>query len=201
MSKIDKLTELFAEFPGIGPRQASRFVYSLLRRGNSYRNELATLIQELGVHSSQCKQCFRFFESNGSTTCSLCSAPNRERKTLMVVEKDSDLSAIEKSHVYDGMYFVLGGTLTVLEKEPEKRIRINALKERITTDDSIKEIILAFSLTPQGEHTLEYVQNALRGLGSSHIITTLGRGVSTGTELEYIDSETMGNALKNRNNT
>jgi len=118
----------------------------------------------------------------------------------MVIEKDSDLESINKSQVYNGKYFILGGLVPIVEKNTNKRVRINELIKKIQNTKEIKEIILAFSLNPQGNHTDFYIRNQLRDIAkSSNIkISSLGRGLSTGTELEYSDNDTLKNALKNR---
>jgi recombination protein RecR len=121
----------------------------------------------------------------------------------MIIARDSDLEAVEKSGVYNGLYFVLGGIVPILEKEPEKRVRLKELKRRVHGDPisgKLAEIILSMSVTPDGEHTAEVVRVFLeKNAASSKIkITVLGKGLSTGTELEYSDTETLKNALKNR---
>ncbi len=203
MDIIEKLTEIFKEFPGIGERQAKRFVYFLMSRNPEYTSNLSSLIKELKKEISQCKECFKFFliKTNKSTICEICANPNVDSSTLMIVEKDSDLESINKSRVYDGKYFILGGLVPIVEKNTNKRIRINELIERIKKDSTIlKEIILAFSLSPQGNHTDFYVRNQIinitEPLGIK--ISSLGRGLSTGTELEYSDNDTLKNAFKNR---
>jgi recombination protein RecR len=117
----------------------------------------------------------------------------------MIVAKDVDLDAIEKSRVYDGHYFVLGGSLPLFDKELESKIRSKELLRRIESGvkTGLKEIILALSLNAEGEHTRESVESLLSPLVNKHGIEiyTLGRGLSTGTELEYSDSETIKNAL------
>ena len=117
----------------------------------------------------------------------------------MIVARDSDLEAIEKSGVYHGLYFILGGVVPILEKEPEKRIRLKELKSRLK-DPSPSEIILSMSATPDGEHTAEIVKAFLEknDATSKTKTTVLGKGLSTGTELEYSDTETLKYALKNR---
>lgn len=119
----------------------------------------------------------------------------------MVVAQDVDLENMEKSHAYEGYYFVLGGTVPILEKEPEKKIRIRELFKKIEQSPELKEIILAMNLTADGENTEDYLKSSLSELASKKAIkiSILGRGLSTGTELEYSDSETLKNALKNRN--
>lgn len=119
----------------------------------------------------------------------------------MVVEKDSDLEAIERSGVYKGSYFILGGTLPILEKNPESKIRVRELEGLVEKEKNvIKEIILACAVTPESEHTAEYVHAAIEPLAKEARIklTTLGRGLSTGTELEYSDADTLRFALEGR---
>jgi recombination protein RecR len=122
----------------------------------------------------------------------------------MIVEKDMDLDNIERSGVYKGKYFVLGGTVSALEKEPERRIRIRELTTRITKEKEnnvLNEIIFALSATPDGDDTAEFVHKELALLleGSSITFSALGRGLSTGSELEYADKETIKQALERRN--
>ncbi len=205
MDTIKKLTELFSEFPGIGPRQAKRFVYFLLTRQSSYLNEFTDLVKELKKQITVCTSCFRFYaqDSSGSHTCTICRDTHRDPTRLMVVSKDVDFETIEKSKSYDGKYFILGGTIPILDKNPQSRIRsrelLNAVDSR-AKNDGLKEIILAMNLNPEGENTEEYVRSILTPLTEQHSlkISILGRGLSTGTELEYSDSETIKNALKNR---
>ena len=118
----------------------------------------------------------------------------------MIVEKDSDLESIKKSRVYNGKYFILGGLVPIVEKNTKSRVRIEELKEKIKKEKELQEIILAFSLSPQGDHTDPYVREQLREIIEKQNIkiSSLGRGLSTGTELEYSDNDTLKNALKNR---
>ena len=210
MDIVDKLTEIFKEFPGIGERQARRFVYFLMSRNSAYAENLRILISELKKEVAQCQECFRFFifKNKKSEVCEICSDVNVDGTTLMVVEKDSDLESVKKSRVYNGKYFVLGGLVPIIEKTTKSRIRIEELRKKIASEArpselglaSLKEIILAFSLSPQGDHTDHYVRGELKEITQKQNIkiSSLGRGLSTGTELEYSDNETIKNALKNR---
>jgi recombination protein RecR len=213
MDIIDKLTEIFKEFPGIGERQAKRFVYFLMSRSPSYTENLALLMKDLKKDIAQCSECFRFFilqKNTPQSVCEICNNPNIDQNLLMVVEKDSDLESVKKSHVYNGKYFILGGLVPIVEKTTKSRIRIEELKQKIQKESearpnmlglaSLKEIILAFSLSPQGDHTDQYVREQIKDLTDKLDIkiSSLGRGLSTGTELEYSDNETLKNALKNR---
>lgn len=203
MDIIEKLTEIFKEFPGIGERQAKRFVYFLMSKTPAYSENLSGLILDLKKEVAQCKECFRFFilNSKKEKLCDICANPNVDSSTLMIVEKDSDLESIKKSRVYHGKYFILGGLVPVVEKTTKSRVRIEELKKKISDKkDGLQEIILAFSLSPQGDHTDTYVRTQIRDTAEKQNIkiSSLGKGLSTGTELEYSDNDTLKNALKNR---
>ena len=206
MDNTQKLIELFKEFPGIGPRQAKRFVYFILNRNPGYASDLAGLIKEVRGTVHSCDTCFRFFPNGTSNTCSICRDDKREKNSLMIVSHDVDLENIEKTKFYNGYYFVLGGTVPILEKNPEKRIRekelLNIVNKKIkdASEGGLSEIILALNYNPEGENTLTYLTDILQPIIEKNNIkiSTLGRGLSTGTELEYSDSDTIKNALKNR---
>lgn len=203
MDIIEKLTEIFKEFPGIGERQAKRFVYFLMFKNKDYAGDLSRLVLELKKEVSQCKECFKFFISGTTKTdlCEICSNPNTDKTLLMIVEKDSDLESMKKSNIYHGKYFILGGLVPIVEKSTKSRVRIEELKGKIANNkNNLKEIILAFSLSPQGNHTDSYVREELnKTVESFNIkISSLGKGLSTGTELEYSDNDTLRNALRNR---
>ena len=208
MSTAEQLADLLREFPGIGPRQARRFVYFLLTRDPSFIQKLTLSLSELKQSMRVCLECFRFYAKEGKEngTCTVCRDKNRDGRMLMIVPRDVDYENIEKSGTYHGLYFVLGGTVPILEKEPERRIRLRELKARIERDlkkvgdGRLLEIILGMSFNPEGENTATYVQNEVKNLPSAVglKISHLGRGLSTGTELEYSNSETLKNALENR---
>ena len=162
MDIIEKLTENFKEFPGIGERQARRFVYFLISRNGNYSENLSNLIKDLKKEIAQCEECFRFFINNKeSKLCEICANQNIDSSTLIIVEKDSDLESINKSKIYDGKYFILGGLVPIVEKNTNKKVRIDELIKKITNEKNLKEIILAFSLNPQGNHTDFYIRNQI----------------------------------------
>lgn len=198
MNDIDKLTEYFREFPGIGPRQAKRFVYFLLRKNEQYVRELATLIPQVRRNVSVCQDCFKYFTKNNNlNVCDICFQ-SRDHSQLMVVARDTDLEAIEKSDGFHGYYFVLGGQLPILESEAQKFIRFKELIALIEKkkEKGLAEIILALSANPDGDNTANFLRNELTSYNLK--ISTLGRGLSTGSELEYADKDTIKNALENR---
>lgn len=202
MNAIEKLAEIFKEFPGIGERQANRFVYFLMSKTSAYNENLSSMIADLKKETSQCEGCFRFFiKKSSSSLCEICQNENTDSSLLMIVEKDSDLESMNKSGLYHGKYFILGGLVPIVEKNTHRRIRINELMRKIEGENKkLKEIILAFSMNPQGNHTDFYIRNQLKDslIKFGIKISSLGRGLSTGTELEYSDTDTLDNALKNR---
>ncbi|MFH1472979.1 MAG: toprim domain-containing protein [bacterium] len=204
MNSIDKLAEIFAQFPGIGPRQAKRFVYYLLYRNNGFSDDLIHAIKNLSKEIVQCSECMRHFANPpaggglATRTCSICSDKHRDTSLLMVVPRDIDLEAVERSGGYKGHYFVLGGSLPILEKEPEKKVRSRELKVRVKEGmkKGLEEIILAMNANAEGENTVDFIREELKDF--KLVTTVLGRGLSTGAELEYADSETLKNALLHR---
>src|SRR3989344_496547 len=190
MDSINKLIELFRQFPGIGPRQAKRFVYFLLSQTNAYRDLLAENIKNLK-------------DKIKSDKCVICRDPRRDDSCLLIVSRDVDYENVEKSHAYDGKYFVLGGNIPILEKDPLSKIRAKELFNLVghrAKESGLKEIILALNLTVEGENTEDFLKKYLGEISAEYgiKISELGRGLSTGLELEYSDSETIKNALKNR---
>jgi recombination protein RecR len=218
MNSIDKLIRIFSEFPGIGPRQARRFVYYLLTRANGTLEDLSKNISDLKNDVILCADCKRFFEKKhkAAEVCDICASQTRDRSLLMIVQRDIDLESIEKNGGFNGVYFVLGGSVPILEKEPEKRIRIKELREFIEKrlsppnpplnlrggqgerDIPLKEIILGVNWNPEGENTANFVERFLRPFVGKIKISHLGKGLSMGAELEYTDPDTLKNALKNR---
>ncbi len=205
MSSIEELAQLFRKFPGIGERQAKRFVYFLLKARPEYVQTLINEIQKTRNNTKVCQESYQFFvaDEQSSTTSFIARDPSRDRTKLLIVEKDTDLQNIEKMRVYNGNYFVLGGSLPYLAENPEQLIRINelvAIIEMKIKRDSLEEIIFALSATPQGEHTEEYIQNKLREIVNKNELklSHLGRGLSTGLEIEYSDKDTFEQAFKHR---
>ena len=193
---VDRLIESFLKFPGIGPRQAKRFVYFLAGESKAYVDNLAKLILEVKSGMKQCESCYRYFESKNIEIdlCPVCSGASRDSSVIMAVEKDVDLENIERTGNFRGKYFVLGGLLS-LAGNGTAEVRLKQLFEKVQKEKPA-EIILATSATVEGENTNLYIERILEPLKVK--ITRLGRGLSTGAELEYSDSDTIENALKNR---
>lgn len=204
MDPINLLAEKFKEFPGIGERQAKRFVYFLLHKNPQYVKMLGDAILSIKNQIKQCSSCYLFFQSNSDTLCPTCKNIETDKSTLLIVEKDADFESIKRSKTYKGMYFILGGLVPIVTKDTPNFVRtkelLNTIEKR-ARDDGLVEVILALSINPQGEHTDMYLREIINPLKDKYNfkLSTLGRGLSTGTELEYSDSETIKNALRNRN--
>lgn len=194
---IERLIKIFTRFPGIGPRQAARLAYFLADSEKSFIEDLKSGLS--GLKSvNRCSKCFRV--DSGKEVCSICGDPNRDMAKIAVVERDTDLEAMEKAGIYDGHYHVLGGLLSVLDDKSRDRLRLKEIFNRTKGDKGINEIILALSATPEGEFTARYIEKILEPASKERPlkITRLGRGLSTGSELEYLNRETLQNALENR---
>lgn len=195
MDSIERLSQIFERFPGIGPRQAQRFVQFLLRSSPSMRRELFEGIRDLSSSVHQCPECLRY-STSAKGRCSICADERRE-PVLAVVASDADLLALERSHTFNGKYFVLGGLLSLAsEKTSGLHLKelVAAVPKRMQA--GLTEIILAFPANPEGDATAARVRDEVESSGIK--ITKLGRGLSTGSELEYADPDTLRSALANR---
>jgi recombination protein RecR len=204
MTPLEKLIRHFEKFPGIGSRQAKRFAFHILTLNQNDVTDLAELIRSIRLNVAECPSCCRFHSMyNNQPLCTICSTGERDRSKMIVVERDTDIDAIERGGVYEGLYFVLGGTVPLLNTQDIKKLRGGVLKHLVETrvNEGLKEIILGFSINPDGENTGRYIESLLKESIAGHelIISHLGRGLSTGSELEYADPETIKNAFKNRN--
>lgn len=204
MQPFDRLQELFMKLPGIGRRQARRLVFFLLQQDSRFRLDLANLIQAVDNNMQQCSNSFQYFysENLNERFSPIERSPSRDRSQLMIVEKDMDLEAIEKSKIYNGVYFVLGGLLPVI-KDDSSHLRTNQLLEQVelrSQKKELKEIIMAFSYNPESEHTRRFLEEKLKAIVREYDlkISKLGRGLSTGSELEYSDADTLRSALESR---
>ncbi len=199
---IERLVKLFVRFPGIGERQAKRFAYFILAQQTSYVQSLASALTSARANAHTCTKCLRIFEvgiDGASGLCTICSDPHRDQSTIVVVEKGQDIEAFARTD-YKGLFFVLGGLIPIIQKNIVEGTHIAYLQTRIEHEkELLKELILAFPLTPNGDHTDQAVREILAPtLPSGISITSLGRGLSTGAELEYADPASLSASLKKR---
>lgn len=201
---LQRLIDQFSRFPTIGPRTAARLAFYLLKRPKEELEDLARTISLVQDSIRVCAFCFNMFapERDGQDRCPVCLSPSRDASLLCVVEKESDLEAIERAHVYRGLYFILGGSGGMLRKEDIERLRIPALRERIERPTSfglpgpVREVILAVNPTAEGEAVTLLLERTIQELGIK--TSRLARGIPMGGEIEYADDETLRNALEGR---
>jgi len=186
---VQKLVDLFAKFPTIGPRTARRFVFYLIKKDQKEINDLIEAINNLKSEIKLCDLCGKSFETeeqNGNS-CAICSDSRRDKAVICVVEKEVDLEAIEKTGQFNGLYFIWD---TGSEEQQLKKL-FNRVKK-----DLIKEVILALDPTLDGRQLVLKIQ---RNLETSKIkITKLGQGLPVGGEIEYADEETITFAIEGR---
>lgn len=192
---IQILIDYFTKLPSVGPRQAARFVFHLLGQPKEDLANFALAISNLKNNLKKCSLCFRTMEEEEGTLCLICKNPKRDKSLICIVEKDTDIGPIEKTREYQGLYHILGRAIDPLNKKSVQMMHLKELTERVKKEKP-KEIIIATSPTTEGSTTALYIERLFKPLNLK--ITRLGRGLSTGSELEYTDEETLSNALTNR---
>lgn len=195
--KFKSIAKLFQKLPGVGPRQAARFVLALLDKPESELEELGDAVKNLKKEIAHCQQCFNISEG---PLCAVCSNPSRDKSKLMVVEKVTDLDSIEKTGLYKGLYHVLGRAINPLEGVTPEKLHMKELKKRVqslTETGKPLEVIIATNPTTTGETTALYVRDLLASIPGV-TITHLARGLASGSNLEYADEATLKNALEYR---
>jgi len=199
---IEKLSALFEQLPGVGPRQAKRFVYALIDKNDNFVKNLSSLVLELKTKINRCSLCFYTFTGSdtASEKCSFCENLNRDKNILMVVQKEIDLENIEKSKCHNGKYFVLGGAISLLKPEAIKNIRMRELFYRVKNDAYLKELTIAMNADKEGEATVLYIEKIMEPFIKSRElkVTRFGKGLQSGAEIEYADIDTLQNAFLNR---
>ncbi|MDP3764496.1 MAG: recombination mediator RecR [bacterium] len=192
---IQKLISHFQKLPGIGPRQAAKFAMRLTKMTESELKFMAHDISSLKSFVGECKECFMLFDkpASGISLCQFCRNPQRDKNKICVVVNDNDALSIEKTKNFDGLYHVLGGHVSLLDKEENRNLNLIGLKNRIKKET---EVILALNANAEGQATIMYLEKFLEGLG--HRTSRLAQGMSTGSEIEYADDQTLINALKHR---
>lgn len=189
------ITNLIAEFsklPGIGPRTAARFVFSLLRCPDHDVELLGKAILDLKEETKICKNCFNISEKE---LCAFCSNQKRDKSIVCIVEEAINIPAIENTKRFNGLYHVLGGVIKPSEGISPDDLNIKELVDRIK-GNRIKEVIIATNPNTEGETTALYLAKTLKPFNIK--ITRLARGLSTGSDLEYADEMTISSALAGR---
>jgi recombination protein RecR len=189
---IEKLINELSCLPGVGPKTAERYAFALLKRRPEERERLAQTIIEAGGALTTCSNCGNYTQND---PCQICSNPQRDRATICVVATEQDLLAVERTDEFQGLYHILGGVLSPADGITPTELNIRQLLKRLQ-NEVVKEIILAFDHTIEGESTMLYLTRTLKTFDVR--ITRLARGLPIGSEVGYADEITLTDALKGR---
>lgn len=189
---IATLIEEFGKLPGVGPKTAQRFTFFLLRQPADDARSLAAAILDIKDSIVLCRTCFNL---SATDPCHFCSAAERDRSRICVVEEPLDILALEKTGVYRGLYHVLHGSFSPMDGVLEDDLRIRELVDRLGSEP-VSEVILATNATVEGETTANLVRSRLRPTGVR--VTRLAQGLPIGSDLEYADDYTLSRALEGR---
>ncbi len=207
VSDLERLIQLLARLPGLGPRSARRAALKMIQKPETLMLPLATALEQAAENIRACATCGNL---DTGDTCAICRDPARDGTLICVVEDVGDLWALERSGAFKGLYHVLGGTLSALDGRGPEQLNVAALVERVqagaagepanaeaeTAEGRPREVILALSATVDGQTTAHYIAERLAGLGV--MVSRLAHGVPVGGELDYLDDGTLSAALKAR---
>ncbi len=188
-SEIERLIQLLAKLPGLGPRSARRAALVLLKKRDLLLEPLASAMQDAAAATCNCEVCGNL---DTISPCAICRDPRRDSTLLCVVEDVADLWALERAGVFRGRYHVLGGALSALDGITPERLSVAPLLER--AKHGVEEVILAMNATVEGQTTAHYLMDMLGDIK----VTRLAHGVPVGGELDYLDEGTLNAAFKAR---
>ena len=190
--EIERLIQLLARLPGLGPRSARRAALALVKKKEQLLGPLAAALAEARDTIVTCEICGNL---DTVSPCTLCRDETRDRSLICVVEEVGDLWALERAHVLNGLYHVLGGTLSPLDGIGPEELTIAKLIERASAPE-VNEVLLALNATVEGQTTAHYLTDQLSGFEIK--ITRLAHGVPVGGELDYLDDGTLAAAIRQR---
>lgn len=193
-SGLDSLIEALRCLPGVGPKSAQRMAYHLLQRDRAGAQRLGDAVLHALQAIRHCQRCNTFSEAD---VCERCLSPRRDPSILCVVETPVDMNMMEQTLSYQGLYYVLMGRISPLDGVGPRELGLDRLMAR-ALDGIVKEVILATNYTNEGEATAHYITAMLKPKGVG--VTRIARGVPVGGELEYVDSGTLAQALRERKN-
>lgn len=191
-SLLENAVNEFAKLPGIGRKTALRLILHLIKQDVDEVEHFSHIISSMRSQIKFCKKCFNISDTE---VCNICSNRTRGNDSICVVENIRDVIAIESTQQFNGLYHVLGGIISPLDGVGPDQLTIDALIERIGTEE-IKEIIFALNPNIQGDTTIYYIGRKLKG--NPVKITTIARGIAFGGELEYADEMTLAKSISNR---
>ncbi len=189
---VQQLIDNLRCLAGVGPKSAQRMAFQLLERQREPGLQLARILERALVEVGHCERCRTFSEH---PLCNLCCNPDRNHTQLCVVETPADVFALEQTHSYKGLYFVLMGHLSPLDGIGPDELHIPLLKRRLQ-EDQVQELILATNPTVEGEATAHYISNLLKN--TSIRCSRIAHGVPMDGELGYLDIGTLSRAIAAR---
>lgn len=189
---VEVLKDALQRLPGVGPKSAQRMAFYLLERDRQSAQQISEAIRHALLKVNHCKRCNNFSEIE---YCGICSSDKRDAGKLCVVETPADVEAIEQAGIYQGMYFVLMGSLSTLDDIGPDQLGIDELLN-LVGEQSIQELILATNLTMEGQATSDFIVDLMAPRGI--VVTRLARGLPMGGELEYMDPGTLNQAFSER---
>ncbi len=189
---IESLIQFLSRLPGLGPRSATRMVLFLLNKKQSHLEPLMDLMRQVDENVMVCPVCGNL---DTQSPCHLCQDARRQKNIICVVPQVADIWALERTRIYKGQYFVLGGLLSALDGMGPEDLKIGSLVKKIN-QGGIEEVILALPLTVDGQTTLHYLADILKS--TSVKLSTLAHGVPVGGELDYLDEGTIQTAFTAR---
>ncbi|MCH7889186.1 MAG: recombination protein RecR [Proteobacteria bacterium] len=192
VTEVERLIDLLAKLPGLGPRSARRAALHLLKRRDTL---LVPLVAALGAAAERVRSCSVCGNLDTAERCAVCRDERRESAVICVVEEVADLWALERTGVFRGRYHVLGGALSALDGVGPEDLNIPRLVAR-ASESQVREVIVATSSTVDGQTTAHYLADRLADCGVE--VSRLAQGVPVGGELEYLDDGTLAAALKAR---
>jgi recombination protein RecR len=190
--EVDRLIQLLAKLPGLGPRSARRAVLQLIKRKEALMTPLADALREVAERVDPCGECRNL---DVVDPCTICRDPRRDPSLICVVEEVADLWALERAAAFHGRYHVLGGTLSALDGVGPEDLEIGRLVTRASAPE-VREVILAMNATVDGQTTAHYLTERLAE--AEVTVSRLAHGVPVGGELDYLDDGTLATALRAR---
>jgi recombination protein RecR len=188
-SEIERLIQLLAKLPGLGPRSARRAALALLKKRDTLLEPLSAALSDAAEAIRTCEVCGNL---DTASPCAICADPRRDPHILCVVEDVADLWALERAAIFRGRYHVLGGALSALDGVTPERLNVSGLLARVK--QGVDEVILAMNATVEGQTTAHYLMDVLGDVK----VTRLAHGVPVGGELDYLDEGTLSAAFKAR---
>jgi recombination protein RecR len=189
---MERLIDELRKLPGVGSKSAQRFAFHILRASEQDAELLSNAIRSLRQHLRLCSVCNNITDID---PCSYCTSPTRNARLLCIVEEPTNITSIEKTHIFNGLYHVLHGTLSPVGGVGPDHLRLRNLWSRLVDAD---EVILATSPTVEGEATARYIADELHRRTNSIRISRIATGVPAGSDIEYADEVTMTRSLENR---